>query len=184
MDETTAILPAHVEDTVAAIARLHAEHRARATPLQRTIEVLTARAGRPSFVVTILALVVLWICLNLAMIAAGRKPIDEPPFFWGQGALALSALVMTTLILTTQRREDEIASHREQLTLELSILSEQKSAKIIQLLEELRRDSPRLRDRNDEEAAALSTPVDPQSVLEAIRESATDDSGISDDRPN
>ena len=47
-----------------------------------------------------------------------------PPFAWLQGALGLLALYITTLILTTQRREDELASYREQLTLELAILSE------------------------------------------------------------
>jgi len=83
--------------------------------------------------------------------------------------VALTALYMTVLILTTQRREDEFAAHREQLTLELAILSEQKSAKIIALLEELRRDDPHIHDRDDTEADALSTPADPNAVLEAIQ---------------
>jgi uncharacterized membrane protein len=87
-----------------------------------------------------------------------------------QGAIGLSALYMTTLILITQRREDELAGHREQLTLELGILSEQKSAKIIALLEELRRDAPELRNRVDPQATAMSTPADPQEVLNAIKE--------------
>ena len=54
--------------------------------------------------------------------------------------MGLLALYVTVLILTTQRRDDQLASYREQLTLELAILGEQKSAKIISLLEELRRD--------------------------------------------
>jgi uncharacterized membrane protein len=87
-----------------------------------------------------------------------------------QGAISLSALYMTTLILITQRREDELASHREQLILELGILSEQKSAKIIELLEELRRDAPDLRNRVDPEATAMSMAADPQEVLNAIKE--------------
>lgn len=55
---------------------------------------------------------------------SGKAPWDEPPFAWLQGALGLLALYITILILTTQRREDELASYREQLTLELAILSE------------------------------------------------------------
>ena len=81
------------------------------------------------------------------------------------------ALYVTVLILTTQRREDQLAGYREQLTLELAILGEQKSAKIIALLEEMRRDSPTLRNRVDEEAAAMSVAADPQAVLDAIKES-------------
>ncbi len=77
---------------------------------------------------------------------------------------------MTSLILTTQRREDELASLREQLTLELGILSEQKASKIISLLEELRLDNLNIRNRIDLEAAAMSAPADPEAVLEAIKE--------------
>jgi len=156
---------------VQAIARLHAAHRARATPLQRIVDRATARAGRPSFVALLTVLVVAWIALNYAMVAIGRTPLDEPPFFWLQGVVALTALYMTVLILTTQRREDELTAHREQLTLELAILSDQKSAKIIALLEELRRDHPHIHDRDDAEAEALATPADPDAVLEAIQNS-------------
>ncbi len=82
-----------------------------------------------------------------------------------------SPFYVTVLILTTQRREDQLAGYREQLTLELAILSEQKSAKIIALLEEMRRDSPTLRNRVDEEAAAMAIAADPQAVLDAIKDS-------------
>ncbi len=71
-----------------------------------------------------------------------------------------------------------VAHHRHRselkavgITLELAILGEQKSAKIIELLEEMRRDDPSLRDRVDHEAAAMSTPADPQAVLDAIKDS-------------
>jgi uncharacterized membrane protein len=74
------------------------------------------------------------------------------------------------LILATQRREDQLTQRREQLTLELAILSEQKTAKIIQLLEESRRDNPQMHDRHDPEAEAMAQPADPGSVLAAIRE--------------
>jgi uncharacterized membrane protein len=86
-----------------------------------------------------------------------------------QGAVSLAALYMTVLILATQRRENELASHHEHLTLDLAILSEQKTAKIISLLEELRQDHPDIHDRIDDEAVAMSEPVDPQSVLQTIK---------------
>jgi uncharacterized membrane protein len=87
-----------------------------------------------------------------------------------QGAVALAALYMTVFILTTQRREDELASRHEQLTLELAMLSEQKAAKIIALLEELREDHPEIRDRVDKEAVAMSSPADSRSILEALKQ--------------
>lgn len=101
----------------------------------------------------------------------GRHPFDEPPFAWLEGLVSLAALYMTVLILSTQRRDDELASHREQLTLELAILGDQKAAKIIDLLEELRRDHPEIHDRVDHDVAAMSQPADPQAVFEAIKDS-------------
>ena len=49
------------------------------------------------------------------------------------------ALYLAATILMTQRHDDEMATRREQITLELAILSEQKSSKIVALLEEFRR---------------------------------------------
>ena len=56
------------------------------------------------------------------------------------------------------------------LNLELGILNEQKTAKVIALLEELRRDSPHVHDRVDELADVMGRPADPQSVIDAIEE--------------
>jgi uncharacterized membrane protein len=77
---------------------------------------------------------------------------------------------MVVLILATQRREDQLAQRRELLILELAILAEQKTAKVIQLLEESRRDNPLIRNRVDPEAEAMAQPADPKSVLDAITE--------------
>ena len=134
------------------------------------VERVTKAAGRPAFIAVLGLLVLSWIGLNLGLVAAGQRPLDKPPFFWMQGVVTLAALFMSVLILTTQRREDELTGTRDQLTLELAILSEQKSAKIIALLEELRRDDPHITDRHDADAIALSTPVDPGKVVDALKE--------------
>ncbi len=167
----TPILPTHIEETIRSIAQLHAEHHRNATTLQRVVDRLTAFVGRPRFIGLLTGAVILWVGGNLVSLCLGRTPLDPPPFAWFDGMVSLGALYITILILTTQRREDQLAQHREQLTLELAILSEQKTAKVIELLEEMRRDSPSLRNRVDEEAAAMALPADPQSVLEAIKES-------------
>ena len=168
------ILPAHIESTVDAIAQLHAEHYRQATPLQRVVDLATAKAGRPGFVAAVTVLVAVWVAINVELPRFGHQPWDAPPFFWMQGLVALGALYITLLILATQRREDQLASRREQLTLELSLLSEQKNAKIIALLEELRRDLPMIRNRVDEQAAAMAVPADPQAVFEAISSTQQD----------
>lgn len=80
-----------------------------------------------------------------------------------------AGIYITILILITQRREDELARRRDQMTLELAILGDHKTAKIIQLPEELRRDHPEIADRVDREAAEMSKPSPPGAVLEEIK---------------
>ena len=166
----TPILPAHIEETVEAIAKFHADHHEQTQPLQRRVDQCTARVSHPLFVCLVVVAAVVWMGLNIAVSLAGIAAIDPPPFAWLQGFTGLAALVVASLILTTQSRDDELAAYREQLTLDLSILGEQKSAKIIALLEELRRDMPAVADRIDREAKALAVPSDPQAVLDAIKE--------------
>jgi uncharacterized membrane protein len=131
---------------------------------------MTALLGRPGFIGVLTVIVVGWIGLNLLAAALGYRPIDPPPFPWLGGAVSLLSLYMVVLILATQRHEDQLAQHREQLSLELLVLSEQKTAKVIQLLEESRRDNPLIRNRVDQEADAMAEPADPSSVLDAIKE--------------
>jgi uncharacterized membrane protein len=100
----------------------------------------------------------------------GYRAPDPPPFQWLQGAMTLISLFMVFLILGAQKHEDALNRHRDLLALELAILSEQKTAKVIQLLEELRRDSPQIHDRVDREAEKLAQPANPQSVLDAIKD--------------
>ncbi|HEV2530288.1 DUF1003 domain-containing protein [Phenylobacterium sp.] len=168
--EGSQILPAHIEDTLQAIARLHIDHRRGATGLQETVERLTRFFSRPRAAGLLALVVVVWIGANLMLRAGGRTPFDPPPFSLLQGAAGVTALFMTVFILVTQRREDQLSELREQLTLELAMLSEQKAAKIIELLEELRRDMPGVRNRTDLQADVLSQPADPEAVLEALKE--------------
>ena len=164
------ILPAHIEDTVRAIADLHADHHRQASDLQRLVDRLVALVGQPRFILGLTAAVLLWTGVNVLLQVLRLPAADPPPFAWLALAISLGALYVTALILSTQRRENALAQLREQLTLELAILSEQKTAKVIELLEEMRRDSPHLPNRVDLEAEAMAAPADPGSVLEAIRE--------------
>ena len=164
------LLPDHVEETIRSIARLHAEHHGKASSQQRAVGWITERIGRPIFVVVLAAAIGGWIGLNLLAGALGYAAVDLAAFQWLQGAMTLASLFMVVFILGAQKHEDELNAHRELLTLELAILSEQKTAKVIRLLEELRRDSPHIHNRVDQEAEAMAQPADPQTVLDAIKE--------------
>jgi uncharacterized membrane protein len=168
-------LPPHVEETIASIARVHAAQSQDASPLRLRIVVLTRALGRPVFVIAIAAAIAAWILGNLAVRNFGGQPLDVPPFPWLQGTVSGLGLLMTILVLSTQQRDDEIGEHREKLTLQLAVLADQRLAKIVSLLEDLRRDDPHIADRADSQAQAMSVPTDPHAVSKAIRTMDADD---------
>jgi uncharacterized membrane protein len=166
-------LPPHIEETVQSIALLHKAHHKNASRLERLVDFATAQVSRPACLVVIGAVTLTWVAANLALAQEGLTPFDPPPFAWAMDAIALLALVLAVMIVTTQRRAGRLGERREQMTLELTLLTEQKTAKIIALLEEMRRDSPQFTNRFDQEAQDMSAPADPNLVLGAIEETAS-----------
>ncbi|CAN5605209.1 DUF1003 domain-containing protein [soil metagenome] len=162
----------HVEDSVDAVAKLHREHYGSATGLQRSIDKVTERLGRPAAPLALMTVVIGW-----AAYAAwrGGGAVDQPAFAWLELAATVAAFLVSILILVTQRREDQLADRRAQLTLELALLADRKSAKIIQLLEELRRDQPDVADRIDAESDDMAKPTDPEAVAASIADKSGGD---------
>lgn len=162
--------PDHSDASAQVISALHAQHYRKATPVQRLLDGVVEKLSHPALLVFLTLGIALWVGLNLTEAWSGASPMDPPPFAWLQGAATITAVYLAILILSTQSREDRLARHRDQLTLELAIMGERKSAKIIELLEELRRDTPLVVDRVDDDAAAMAKPADPIAVLNAIEE--------------
>ena len=82
--------------------------------------------------------------------------------------MGLSALLTTIIVLITQSRQGKLAEQRAQLGLQLNLLAEQKIAKLIALVEELRRDLPEVHDRHDAEATAMEQSTHPHAILDAL----------------
>ena len=153
---------------VSTLAQLQADADVSVGRHQRLIERLTTLMASPWTLLTIVVLVAAWVGLNtLAPSASFRRP-DPPPFQWLQGVVSLAALLVTLMVLATQRRLAQRAARRGDLELQVNLLSEQKAAKLIALLEELRRDLPSVRDRVDPVANAMTEAVDPRAVLSVI----------------
>lgn len=174
-------VPDHVTQTVESIAQIHARAQATVSRQQRSMERVTAKLGRPSSVYAIVLVVAAWVALNLLAPAFGVRAPDPPPFYWMQGAIALAALLMTTLVLTTQNRQTRHAEQRAQLDLQVNLLAEAKIAKLIALVEELRRDLPSVPNRVDPVAEAMKTNVDPDAVMSAL-EQTLESTHVPDDK--
>lgn len=135
---------------------------------QRLVENVSHLLGQPAAFAFILAFVGLWMLLNVVLESCGIRAFDPAPFFWLQGMSGLGGLLIATVVLTKQNRLARLAEQRAQLDLKVTLLTEQKAAKVIDLLEELRRDLPNVKNRDDPEAAALQRSMNPELVLAAL----------------
>ena len=137
---------------------------------QRRLEHISGFVERPMYLGSILLFVAIWMLANVAARRFGLLEFDPPPFNFLQGILSLGALLTATVVLIKQSRLAKLEEQRAHLDLQVNLLTEQKTTKIIELLEELRRDLPMVKDRHDPEAAAMQQPTNPREVLAALDE--------------
>lgn len=135
---------------------------------QRFVERVNLALGRALSIYFMLASALAWVAFNLAAPVFWWPVLDPPPFNRLQGVVGLAALLLTTMVLTTQNRQAKDAEQRSHLDLQVNLLAEQKVAKLIALIEELRRDLPNVLDRKDAMADAMSNAVDPGVEIEGL----------------
>jgi uncharacterized membrane protein len=166
--DSRAALPSSVSDNIDTVAEFYARHEEQVSTTQRVVEKVALFLGSPGYVAANALFIVGWIAANLLAHDFGWRQVDEPPFFWLQGIVGLNAFIISTTVLIRQNRMSRLADHHAHLDLQVNLLTEEKTSKIIQLLEELRQDIPGVRNKDDDEAAELARPADPKAVLTAI----------------
>ncbi|HEY1680930.1 MAG TPA: DUF1003 domain-containing protein [Candidatus Tumulicola sp.] len=159
--------PHPVENAVKMLAEIHADNLRRVPRSQRGIEWLTDTIGRPWFAYSLVAFVLLWSGVD---IVAGRlhRPFDTGAFSWLQLIVGTFSLMMAALILISENRQGRLADQRAQVTLQLALVIDRKAAKIVELLETLRKDDPTLPDRNDSEAEQMAEATDLRTAVDRL----------------
>lgn len=94
-----------------------------------------------------------WIVVNLV---PGLPHIDPFPFTFLTLVVSLEAIFLSTFILITQNHETKISERRNNLDLQINLLSEQENTKMIAMLQAI--------------AAKLGAEVEEDSDLQALRE--------------
>ena len=164
-----------ISQNIGAILDFYVREDQKISHSQRIMERISCFIGQPVFLGIILLFVALWILANVMLRQSGMAEFDPAPYFWLQGIVGLGALLTATVVLSKQNRLTRLEEQRAHLDLKVNLLTEQKTAKLIDLLEELRRDLPNVRDRHDPEAAALQHSMNPELVLAALDERSVPD---------
>jgi uncharacterized membrane protein len=169
-------VPPTVAENIAALEAYYAREEQRVGAAQRLVERFSAEIGKPWFLALLLMFVALWIAYNALAPHFGWIRFDSPPFAALQTVVSLAALLITTVVLIGQNRLAQLERQREELELQVNILTEQKTTKLIHLIEELRHDLPMVRDRHDPDAATLRQPTDATDILTALEKVQLDKS--------
>lgn len=159
-----------ISQNIESIVDFYNREEQKVSAFQRVLEKISHIVGQPLFFISILLFVSFWILINLLLREYGGDDFDPPPFHFLQGILGLGSLLAATVIVIKQNRMAKLEEQRAHLDLQVNLLTEQKTSKLICLIEELRRDLPIVKDRYDPVSAALQESADPHRVLSELNE--------------
>ena len=173
--------PANLDQNIDSVLEVRKREHEQRSGAHRFVDRMSRIIGRPLYLLGLVGFAGAWIAVNILAPQFGRRAFDPSPFPLLDGILSLAALITTTVILISQNRQTRIEQQHMHISLQVNLVTEQKVAKIINLLEELRRDLPMVKDRYDPQAASFAQETDALQVLTAIEEvGLTKDPGESD----
>jgi uncharacterized membrane protein len=162
------LVPEQVIRNIQTINTHQDRHHQNATASQRVLDRIAAVLGRPRFLYFQLVFFTTWIvCSHL--VNQKILPKNFPLFDLHLHGLEVASLLISTEVLIYQTRQEELNKERSHLALQLNLLTEQKIAKLISLVEELRTDLPNVNNREDRQAEIMKQATDPQAILEILQ---------------
>jgi uncharacterized membrane protein len=116
-----------------------------------------------------------WVFINLGMVVPGIQPFDEFPFHTLQLLVALEAIFLSTFVLMRQNRLDTLADQHTHLALQINLLAEKETTKILQMLQSIcdRLDLEEL--ARDKETQRLSEETHLETLERELKEKLPDE---------
>lgn len=94
---------------------------------------LSTYFGSAQFLILSIILFSFWIVVNLGLIP-GVKIFDPYPFVLLITTVSLEAIVLTTIVLMSQNRQNYVSSLREEIDFQINLIAEKEIAKALKLL--------------------------------------------------
>ena len=136
------------------------------TPLERLSHRLTHTFGSLRMLGIHLLALACWVLVNSGLFPL--QPFDPWPFRGLVLTLSIESLTLSFLILVSQRVMQQMDNHRTHLALQIGLLAEQESTKILEALTRL--ECKLGTALQDEQRDALSQATPPETLSEAISE--------------
>jgi len=145
-----------IERNVRLVAELEEQALAGRSPGEKLGDAASRLIGSMPFVVFHLVWFAAWIVLNLGVIP-GIEPFDEFPFGLLTLVVSLEAIFLSLFLLISQNRMTRQADKRAHLDLQINLLAEAETTKILRMLERI---ADKVGVETEAEEADLDQPTD------------------------
>lgn len=116
------------------IKSLKAKADAKRTPAEIIADWMTERLGSIPFLVLNILWFVSWITINTGLIP-GIAPFDPYPFGLLTTTVSLEAIILAIFVLMSQNRAEQVDDLREEIDLQVDIITERELTKLIKMTE-------------------------------------------------
>lgn len=99
-------------------------------------DVLTSFFGSIGFLLLNLVLFVAWVLVNTGRVQ-GMSIFDPYPYVLLITFVSLEAIVLTVIVLMSQNRQSQIGTLRDELQLQVELITEKEISKVLQLLKKV-----------------------------------------------
>ena len=93
----------------------------------------TAFLGSTIFLLANILIIIVWIIINMGLVP-GIQPFDAFPFALLTTAVSLEAIILAILVLISQNRAARVADLREEVQLQVNILTEEEITRLLWML--------------------------------------------------
>ena len=160
-------LPSFVSENIDAIIGAEQAANRRQSRSEVIYEFVGGSIGTLNFVVFQLIGVILWVAINTGLMPLVH-PFDHFPFPILNQVVALEAVLMTAFVLMKQNRMSKLADRRAHLNLQINLLIERESTKIIGMLLEIGKRLDIQHKMLDEESSQLSRLLAIETLIETL----------------
>jgi uncharacterized membrane protein len=135
---------------------------------ERMADRLTTAFGSMVFLVLNVVWFVVWIVINVGLIP-GIEPFDPFPFGFLTMVVSLEAIALAIIVLMSQNRAAKIAELREEVDLQVNILTEKELTKLLRIVT-LLAEKEGINLAQDKELRAMLRPSDTEKIEEAVKQ--------------
>ncbi len=119
----------HWERRLKAVHSLQARHNQKRSTFQKITDKLVSWSGTVLFLFANIAVFAIWILFN-----RGRGSFDPFPFVLLTTIVSLEAIILSILVLISQNRQSKIADLRQEIDMQVNLVTEEEITKLLKLV--------------------------------------------------